>query len=54
MDKLKEKTINDYTSYDIGCKYNTKTYNRRNNKLKNIFRRKARRNMKQELRKESN
>lgn len=49
MDKFKEKTINDYTAWDLDCKYNTKTYDRRNQKLKSIFRRKARRKMKQEL-----
>lgn len=52
MDKFKEKTIKDYTAWDIDCKYNTKTYDRRHQRIKNIFKRKARRNLKRELNRE--
>lgn len=51
MDKFKEKTMKDYTSWDIDCKYNTKSWDRRNQKLKSIFKKKARRRLKRELKK---
>lgn len=54
MDKLKEKTIHDYTSWGINCKYNTRNYNRRITKLKSIFKRKAKRKLKEEMRRELN
>lgn len=52
MDKFKKETVEDYTSWDINCKYigsrKWKT------KLKKTFKRKARRNNKQKIRKELN
>lgn len=48
MDKFKEKTMKDYTAWDIDCKYNARNWDRRNQKLKSIFKRKARRNLKRE------
>lgn len=53
MNRFKVETINDYTKWDINCPYNTKTYKRRNNKLKSIFKRKARRRLKMDLCKEN-
>ena len=52
MDKFKEKTMYDYTSWDINCKYIGKNYKKRISKLKQKFKRKARRKLKQESRKE--
>ena len=50
MDKLKEATIKDYTSWDINCPYiGSRKWKIR---LKRIFKRKARRNQKIDLRKE--
>ena len=51
MDKFKEKTFTDYDAWDIRCPFvcrKTKT----RQKLINIFKRKARRILKQELNKE--
>lgn len=51
MDRLKEKTMCDYTSWDINCKFiksNPKTRKR----LINLFTRKARRKLKNDLKKE--
>ena len=51
MDKFKEYTINDYTSWDINCpKVVKRTVTMK--KLRNIFKRKARRKLKQELKNE--
>lgn len=49
MDKFKEKTMKDYTAWDIDCKYNARNWNERNKKLKAIFKRKARRNLKRNI-----
>lgn len=48
MDKFKEKTMKDYTAWDINCPYICRMRKTRN-KLKNIFKRKARRNLKREI-----
>lgn len=53
MDKFKEKTMKDYTAWDIDCKYNTKTYDRRHQKLKTRIKRKARRILKKEIENEN-
>jgi len=48
MDKFKEKTMYDYTSWDMNCKcikFNAKN----KKKLKNLFKRKARRRLKREV-----
>lgn len=51
MDKFKEKTIKDYTAWDINCPYICRM-RRTRNKLRNIFKRKARTNLKRELKRE--
>lgn len=51
MDKFKEKTIIDYTSWDINCPYIARKRKTRQ-KLINLFKRKARRKLKQELNQE--
>lgn len=51
MDLFKEKTIKDYTSWDLNCPYVCRMRKTRN-KLRTIFKRKARRNMKRDLQKE--
>ena len=51
MDKFKEKTMYDYTSWDLNCPYVCKSGKFRS-KLIKIFKRKARRKLKNDLRKE--
>lgn len=48
MDKFKEKTIKDYTAWDLNCPYVCRMRKTRN-KLIKIFKRKARRNLKREI-----
>ena len=50
MDKLKQKTIDDFTSWDINCPYIGS--NKWKRKLKKLFRRIGRKSLKEELRKE--
>lgn len=52
MDILKEKTIKNYTGWDIDCKYNSRNWNNRNKKLKTVFKKAAKRKLRNELRKE--
>ena len=47
MDKLKKETIKDYTVWDLNCPRIVKVKNRQ--KLEKIFKRKARRKMKKEI-----
>lgn len=49
MDAYKMKTIHDYTKYDINCKYVVP--NKNETELKKKIMRKARRTIKQELKK---
>ena len=51
MDKFKEKTITNYTAWDINCPYICRMRKTRN-KLIKLFKRIARRNLKRELQKE--
>lgn len=51
MDKFKEKTFNDYDSWDIRCPYVARKRKVRR-KLIDLFKRKARRKLKRELNKE--
>lgn len=51
MDKFKEKTMNDYTAWDINCPRIVKR-TKGLKKLRTIFKRKARRNLKREINKE--
>ena len=51
MDKLKEKRMKDYTSWDISCPFVCMKHKTRV-KLKKIFTRKARRNLKRDILKE--
>lgn len=51
MDDFKRKTFKDYTSWDINCPYVCRMRKTRN-KLRNIFKRKARRTLKREINKE--
>ena len=51
MDLFKEKLMPDYTSWDLNCKYVCRRYKEGRHLIK-IFKRKVRRNLKQELRKE--
>ena len=44
--------MTDYTAWDLNCKYNSRTWNDRNKKLKTKFRRKARKNLKKEIEQE--
>lgn len=53
MDKFKEKTFNDYDTWDMNWKCIKKNAKQKK-KLLNLFRRKARRRLKQELNKEIN
>ena len=48
MDRLKAKTIKDYTAWDINCPFVCMRHDTRQ-KLKKIFKRKARRKLKQEV-----
>lgn len=48
MDLFKEKTIKDYTAWDLNCPYICRRY-KEGRKLIKIFKRKARRTLKQEL-----
>lgn len=50
MDALKRMTCKDYTSWDLNCSQHVTIRNRQ--KLEAIFKRKARRKMKMELKKE--
>ena len=49
MNRFKAETMKDYTAWDLDCPYNSKSWSRRNNKLKSIFKRKARRKLKKNL-----
>lgn len=51
MDKFKEKTFNDYDTWDMNWKCIKKNAKQRK-KLSDLFKRKARRKLKQELDKE--
>lgn len=48
MDKFKEKTIKDYTAWDVLCPFVCIKHKTRI-KLKKIFKRKARRNLKRNI-----
>ena len=48
MDKLKAKTIKDYTAWDVDCPFVCMMHKTRK-KLKTIFKRKAKRNLKREI-----
>jgi hypothetical protein len=48
MDKFKQNTIKDYTAWDLNCPYICRMRKTRN-KLRNIFKRKARRKLKVDL-----
>lgn len=51
MDDLKKETVKDYTAWDLNCKY---IGTKKRQKLEAIFKRKARRRIKQLLRRERN
>lgn len=51
MDLFKEKTIKNYTSWDINCPYVCRMHKTKR-KLRYLFKKVARRKLKQELRKE--
>jgi len=48
MDKFKEKTMKDYTASDVNCPFVCIKHKTRV-KLKKIFKRKARRNLKRDI-----
>ena len=52
MDKLKKATVKDYTAWDLNCHRFVRTRGRQ--KLEAIFKRKARRKIKQLLRRKRN
>lgn len=52
MDKFKEKTMYDYTSWDINCKC-IKSNPKTRKKLKDLFKRKARKKLKREIENEN-
>lgn len=45
MDEFKRKSVKDYTAWDLNCKQVSPRYN----KLEKLFKRKARRKMKKEI-----
>lgn len=51
MDDLKKETIKDYTAWDLNCKF---VCMKNRQKLEAIFKRKARRKIKELLRREKN
>lgn len=51
MDKFKEKTMKDYTAWDLNCPYVCRRY-KEGRKLIKMFKRKARRILKREIDKE--